>query len=102
MDAKNIPVDIYCSTTGCWYLVSPSVTIVFTEDDAEAQAVASELGFNDVNYETTPFAFSEKSQADAFVKRIMYPAGSWILPFLKTTISRDGAYVIGIDGYVLD
>lgn len=100
--AASIPVDIYCSSCGCWYLVSPGTVIVFTESDSVARDVCRELGYTDINYETTPFAFKNKSDADAFIKRIMYPAGEWILPFLSATRSRDGDFVVGIDGYVLD
>lgn len=98
----SIPVDIYCSTGGCWYLISPDSVIVLTESDDEARDVCKELGYREYTYETTPFAFQNKSDADDFIKRITYTAGGWITPFLSASISRDGAFVVGIDGYVLD
>lgn len=98
----NIPIDTYCSASGCWYLITPDSVIVLTESDEEAREVCRELGYQAYTYETTPFAFQDKSDADAFIKRVTHTAGGWITPFLSASISRTGAFVVGIDGYVLD
>lgn len=97
----KIPIDILYSATGTWYVQTPNECIALTEDEEEALEVARELGYSNISYETTPFRFYDKKDADAFVRRIMHPIGSWILPFLSATYEADNSYTVGIDGYML-
>ena len=98
---SNIPIDILYSASGTWYVQTPNECIALTEDKEEALDVAHELGYANISYETTPYKFYDKAKADMFVRRIMHPIGSWILPFLSATYGNDNSYVVGIDGYLL-
>lgn len=97
---SNTAIDILYSASGTWYVQTPNECVVLTEDENEALNVAHELGYSNISYETTPFKFSDKKDADAFIKRVTHPTGMWIVPFLSASYDR-GAYVVGIDGYFL-